>query len=133
MNLKQLQGILGVVLVASVCLIALVATSDVKAQSLMIGQLQPINAPLCKKQKDMEDVARMDSKKGIPAAKALLAKKKDCAYGAFMGVVTGITLTLPTARGKTVRVLAVQVEMADGSKQTFYVLTDADFDDLKAT
>lgn len=115
-------------------LAVLLATFCAAAQAQLMAN-KPLrgNVPICKFQADMEEMARADSAGGVPAALEVLKTKKDCGIGYVEGVLKGIKLALPTARGATVRVLAVEVTMADGSTQEYYILSDVEVEGFTAT
>lgn len=134
MELKTCRNVLWGIFLGACCLIGLAYCNPVGAQvTVEMGKLQHVHAPMCLTREDMEEVARADSTGGIPAALTLLKAKENCGLGEAMALVKSVTLSLPTERGKTVRVLEIQVDMADGSKVIIYMLSDVEVVGLTKT
>lgn len=81
-------------------------------------------APVCKTQAAAERVAKRDQAEGVEAAVKQIIADPECGIGSFEFTPMKVVSRWKTARGATVLVVEVLVEMQDGSKQKFYVLTD---------
>jgi hypothetical protein len=93
---------------------------------LVIGEVQGVRAPFCTTQSDAEAIARADSEQGIPKAREVFAALDDCATGTAVVYPRRVTYSGKTERGSTVRVVEVEVKMADDTRETFYIITDVD-------
>ena len=100
---------------------------------LVIGKVQGVRAPFCTTQADAEAIARADSEEGIPKAREVLATKDDCAPGTAVVYPKRVTYSGKTERGTTVRVIEVEVQMNDDTRETFYMIIDVEIAGLIET
>ena len=92
---------------------------------LVMGKDQGVRAPFCTQQADAEAIARADSEEGIVKARAVM-ESKECGIGQTVVHPLRVTFSGKTDRGTTVRVVEVEVEMNDDTKQTFFMIIDVD-------
>lgn len=87
------------------------------------GQDMLVRAPLCFTKQDAIAIAKVDAKQGPAAAGAMFSNSEKCGVAVVHIKVGKTVFSVKTARGTT-KVIEVQVEMADDSWRTLYMLTD---------
>ena len=112
-------------------LIGLCAQSHARTE-LVLGKEQGVRAAFCMVQADAEAIAQADHDGGIPQARAAMAAR-DCAAGAAYVYAKRITYSAKTDRGSTVRVIEVEMELDDDSKQTLFMVVDVEIAGLVET
>ena len=99
---------------------------------LVIGKVQGVRAAFCTLQADAEATARADSEEGIPKAREVMVAR-ECGLGTAVVHPIRVTYSARTERGSTVRVIEVEVEMSDDTRQTFYMIADVEIVGLVET
>lgn len=109
-------------------LLLLLFQGGAASAELLLGKTQAVRAPICLTAADMIPLAKLDAENGAEGpVKAMLGLRANpnCGIGEAMMKAIRVVFSVKAERGM-IRVVEVEVEMADDSKAILYILTDTE-------
>lgn len=124
MKNKKLLAVMGFAL--------MLVASTAKAMEFSMGQTYAVQAPVCLEKADAIDVAKTMVEQGLDAGIANFSTKEKCAVLPMEAKFKKVVFVGQVGQAE-IKVIAVEVELQDGSVKEVYVLTDQPVKGMRST